>query len=244
MKKLKFSDVIIFEDDNYIVVNKPPLMATLDDRADSVNLLLLAREYCADAQVCHRLDKETSGALLIAKNPDAYRHASIQFEKREVSKVYHAVVDGIHDFSDVIVNKSLQVTGKGQVKTSFRNAGLSGGQGKEAITTFNTVRAFKKHTLIECKPLTGRMHQIRVHLASLNASIINDDMYGGKTLLLSSLKKNYKLKKWTEERSLICRFALHAFELKFKGLNNELIHVEAEYPKDFRVLVEQLKKNC
>lgn len=243
MKKLKFSDIIIFEDDNYIVVNKPPLMATLDDRAESINLLLLAREYCSDAQVCHRLDKETSGALLIAKNPDAYRSASMQFEKREVTKIYHAVAEGIHSFTDEVVNQSLQVTGKGHVRASFRNAQL-GGQGKEAITTFNTIRAYKSHTLIECKPLTGRMHQIRVHLASLNASIVNDDMYGGKPLLLSSLKKNYNLKKWTEELSLINRFALHAFELKFRGLNDELIHVKAEYPKDFRVLVEQLKKNC
>jgi len=237
MKKLKFSDIILFEDDDYIVVNKPSLLATLDDRAENVNILLLAKGYWGDAQVCHRLDKETSGALLIAKNPEAYRNASMQFENREVTKIYHAVVDGIHDFSDVVVNQSLQVTGKGHVKSSFRN-------GKEAITTFNTIMAYRKHTLVECRPLTGRMHQIRVHLASLKASIINDEMYGGQKLFLSSLKKKYKLKKWTEEHPLINRFALHAFKLEFKSLKGDSIQVEAKYPKDFRVLVDQLKKNC
>ena len=88
------------------------------------------------------------------------------------------------------------------------------------------------------------MHQIRVHLSHLGASIINDEIYGGQLLYLSSLKKNYNLKQWTEERPLINRFALHAFKIAFQGLGNEIISVEAPYPKDFRVLVQQLEKNC
>lgn len=220
-----------------MVVNKPPLMATLNDRADAVNLLLLAKEYCSEAQMCHRLDKETSGVLLIAKNPEAYRHASIQFEKREVTKIYHAVVDGIHDFDHAVVNQPLQIMGKGQVKVNKRD-------GKDAITTFKTLKAYKRHCLIECKPTTGRMHQIRVHLASLEASIVNDEMYGGDLLYLSTLKKNYKLKKWEEEKPLINRFALHASELGFKGLDDTNVTIKADYPKDFRVLITQLEKNC
>jgi len=237
MKKIKFSDLIIFENDNYIVVNKPPLLSTLDDRASNTNLLLLARSYAEDAQACHRLDKETSGALLFAKNPEAYRHASIQFEKREVAKIYHAVVDGIHDLNGVEVSKPLQITGKGLVKINMR-------EGKEALTVFNTITAYKYHTLVECIPTTGRMHQIRVHLASLKASISNDELYGGELLYLSKLKKKFNLKKWTEERPIINRFALHAFKLIFNDLDEGLIEVEAAYPKDFRVLVEQLQKNC
>jgi len=236
MKKIKFSDLIIFENDNYIVVNKPPLLSTLDDRASNTNLLLLARGYAEDAQACHRLDKETSGALLFAKNPEAYRHASIQFEKREVTKIYHAVVDGIHDLNGVEVNKPLQIMGKGQVKINVR-------EGKEALTVFNTITAYKYHTLVECMPKTGRMHQIRVHLASLKASIVNDELYGGELLYLSKLKKKFNLKKWSEERTIINRFALHAYKLIFRDLDESLIEVEAAYPKDFRVLVEQLKKN-
>src|SRR5690349_22533791 len=95
VQKIKFEDIVLFENDNYVVVNKPAFIATLEDRNEPLNLLGLARQYYPDAQVCHRLDKETSGALAIARNPEAYRNLSIQFEKREVTKVYHAVADGL-----------------------------------------------------------------------------------------------------------------------------------------------------
>ena len=85
--KTEFADIILFEDENYVLVNKPPFLSTLEDRKEKVNLLRLARTYTPDAQVCHRLDKDTSGVLAIAKNPDAYRHLSIQFEKRQVTKL-------------------------------------------------------------------------------------------------------------------------------------------------------------
>jgi 23S rRNA-/tRNA-specific pseudouridylate synthase len=79
-QKLQFEDLILFQDDNYIVVNKPPFLSTLEDRQDKVNLLGLARQYEDSAQVCHRLDKDTSGVLVIGRNPEAYRHLSIQFD--------------------------------------------------------------------------------------------------------------------------------------------------------------------
>ncbi len=88
--KLNLRDLILFEDDDFIVINKPPFIATLEDRVDSVNILTLAREAEPDPQVCHRLDKDTSGVLAIARNPEAYRHLSMQFENREVKKTYHA----------------------------------------------------------------------------------------------------------------------------------------------------------
>ena len=86
MKYPNFKDLIIFENDDYIVVNKPPFVASLDERstAGEVNILRLAKQYADDAQVCHRLDKETSGAIVIAKNPDAYRNLAMQFERRKV----------------------------------------------------------------------------------------------------------------------------------------------------------------
>src|SRR5688572_13795635 len=102
-QRLHFGDMILFEDSDYILVNKPPFLSTLEDRGGRNNLLSLARQYVASAQVCHRLDKDTSGVLAIAKNPDAYRHLNMQFENRQVGKVYHAVVDGIHNFKDELV---------------------------------------------------------------------------------------------------------------------------------------------
>ena len=97
-KKLKFDDLILFEDDDYVLINKPPFISTLEDRNTPENLLALAKGKIEDAQVCHRLDKDTSGVLAIAKNPEAYRHLSMQFENRQVSKIYHAVADGLHQF--------------------------------------------------------------------------------------------------------------------------------------------------
>src|SRR5690606_7285907 len=93
LKLPKFVDMIIYEDDNLIVINKPPFVASLDEReGGEINILRLAKKYHADAQVCHRLDKETSGILLIAKNPETYRSVSIAFERRRVDKIYHAVI--------------------------------------------------------------------------------------------------------------------------------------------------------
>lgn len=102
MKFPKFEDLILFEDKNLIVVNKPAFMSSLDDReGGAVNLLRLAKQYSDDAQVCHRLDRETSGAIIIAKNPETYRFISMQFEHRKVDKLYHALINGTHHFEEL-----------------------------------------------------------------------------------------------------------------------------------------------
>lgn len=235
-KELKLKNWILFEDDDYIVINKPPFIATLDDRNSKYNVNRLAKDYWQNAQLCHRLDKDTSGVLMIAKHPDAYKHASIQFEKRKVDKVYHAVVEGNHEFKKELVTVPLYTTGKGKVVVNNR-------QGKPSETSFTTLAIFRNYSLIECRPLTGRTHQIRVHLAELNAPIIGDEFYGGKPFFLSNIKKKYNLKKASEERALIQRFALHASELALNGVEGNSYHFEADYPKDFRVLVEQMGKN-
>ncbi|HSZ26421.1 MAG TPA: pseudouridine synthase [Cytophagaceae bacterium] len=238
MKIPDFKDLILFEDEDYILVNKPPYVSTLDDRADTFNIKKMARAYSDDAQVCHRLDKETSGVLAIAKNPEAYRHLAIQFEDRKVTKEYHAVVDGVQDFQDVNVYLPIHAQNNGIVKIDRVN-------GKLAETFFNTIRAYKKHTLVQCLPITGRMHQIRIHLTCLKAPIVCDEQYGGKMIYLSELKKKgFNLKQNTEEQPLIKRVALHAYSLKFTQLNGKELTVVAPYPKDFDVLVKQLEKHA
>jgi len=234
-KNPSFDDLILFENEDYILINKPPFISTLDDRVEPNNILAMAREVEPDPQVCHRLDKDTSGVLAIARNPVAYRHLSLQFEHREVSKVYHAVADGRHDFDNVVVNKSILKMNDGTVKLA--------GAGKEAETSFKTIANYSHHTLIECRPVTGRMHQIRIHLSSLGAPITGDEMYGGKPFLISSIKRNFKVKKETEELPLMKRMALHAFSLEFSGLDRQKIITEAPYPKDFTALVKQLSAN-
>lgn len=234
--RIKIDDLILWEDKDFFVLNKPPFLSTLQDRNDPVNLLGLAKQYSSDAQACHRLDKDTSGAIAFAKNPEAYRHLSMQFEHREVSKIYHAVIDGIQNFKDELVDAPIVKMDDGIAKISKR-------EGKPAQTYFTSLRSYRFHTLVECRPVTGRMHQIRVHLAFLKAPITGDEQYGGKPFFLSSVKRGFNLKKATEEQPLINRMALHAYALEFTNLTGDKVRVEAPYPKDMQALIRQLELN-
>ena len=238
LKKQAFTDLILFENDDFFLINKPPHTATLDERHDDKgdSMLRQAKEYWPDAQVGHRLDKETSGVLIFAKHPAAYRHISMQFEHRQVTKIYHAVSSGIHDFEGVLVNLPIFPLKTGVVR-------IDKAEGKEAETVFNTLEVYKSHTLIECMPFTGRMHQIRIHLQCLKASIVMDELYGGEKIFLSDIKRKFNLAKDTEEQPLISRVALHARALNFGLMNDERQQVEAPYPKDMAALIHQLDKN-
>ena len=234
LKNIKFNELIIKETDDYVLVNKPPFLSSLDDRANSKNLLSLSKDVNEEYQICHRLDKETSGVVVFAKNADAYRNFAIQLENREVKKVYHAVVHGLHKFEDFESDDPLH-TSSTKSRVDFR-------AGRPAFTLISTLELLKKHTLLKCFPVTGRMHQIRAHLTYHEAPIINDPMYGGQPAYLSELKRNYNHKKWEEENPMINRVALHSYQVAFKDLNGEVIEGEATYPKDFSVLLKLLRK--
>lgn len=235
-KQLAFRDLIIFENDDLFIVNKPPMLATLDERTGTgSSLLRLLKADWPDAQICHRLDKETSGAVVIAKNPETYRHISIQFEKRKVDKLYHAIIQGIHHFEEKQVDLPILNLGKANVAIDRK-------EGKKAVTIFQSITYFKGYTLVACKPITGRMHQIRIHLASQKAVIAGDEMYGGSFPYLSEIKKGYRESSKEEEQPMIRRFALHARQIRFLGMNGEEIMVEAPYPKDFAVFLKMLEK--
>ncbi len=239
LKGIRFKDLILLETDHYILINKPPYISTLEDRHDALNLLGLAKDYHPDAQVCHRLDKETSGILVIAKNPEAYRHFAIMLEKRQVKKVYHAVIDGLHDFENLEADQAI-LSSNSKSRIDFR-------EGKPSLTLVSTVERFKHHTLVKCFPVTGRLHQIRVHMAFHHAPVSCDPLYGGEFIYLSRLKRKFKLAKSEEnEKPLIPRVALHAYSITFRDFNLEkelIIEQVAPYPKDFEVLLHQLRKN-
>ena len=237
MKIPKLQDLIIYEDDHLIVVNKPPFISSLDEReGGEINILRLAKQYHDDSQICHRLDKETSGAMIIAKDPETYRFVSMQFEHRTVKKVYHAIVDGTHIFNELLIDLPILNVGKGNVTISRM-------EGKRAETYFQSLIYFKHYTLIEARPVTGRMHQIRIHLATQRASISGDEMYGGKPVFLSQIKRGYRLVKDEVEQPIMKRFALHSREVTFKISETETKTFTAEYPKDFGVLLKLLEKN-
>jgi 23S rRNA pseudouridine955/2504/2580 synthase len=237
-KNLNIEELLIFENDNYLVINKPPFVPSLDERtADrSQNILRMAKEKFGDIQLCHRLDKETSGALVIAKNPEAYRNLAMQFEHREVQKDYHAIVNGLHDFDSISVFLPIAPLKDG---TAVKIDKL---KGKMAETVFFTLKKYHRHTLVRCVPITGRMHQIRIHLQCLKAPIVCDPTYGGDYIFLSQIKRKFNLKQETEELPLIKRVALHAHSITFQNLDENMISVTAPYPNDFEVLVEKLDR--
>lgn len=240
MGKSKFSldELVIYEDNDLIVFNKPAGLTTLDRRdmpaADSV--ISLARQKAPEASPCHRLDKETSGAVVVAKHPQAYRHVSLQFQNREVLKTYHALVAGVHQLDGIEISVPIKPLANGLAR-------LDTTEGKPAKTVFFTLKNYKKHTLIECYPITGRMHQIRLHLMYLKAKIVGDSNYGSYDLYLSQIKpNNFNLKNNTQEKPLIGRVALHAFSITFADMQNQRHTVEAPYPKDIRAVLKQLDK--
>jgi 23S rRNA pseudouridine955/2504/2580 synthase len=237
-KNLIFKDLIVFENDDYVLINKPPFLSSLPERTGdkSQSILKLAKEHYEDIQLCHRLDKETSGVLIMAKNSDAYRNVALQFEHREIKKEYHAVVNGVHNLDSISVFLPIAPL---KDKTAVK---IDRTKGKIAETIFFTEKVYQNHTLVKCFPITGRMHQIRVHLMCLDAPIVCDPTYNGDFIYLSNIKKKFNLKMETDELPLMKRVALHARKITFKGLNGDLIEAQAPYPKDFEVLVKQLDK--
>lgn len=235
LKLGKFTDHILFEDEHIIVFNKPWGISSLKERNnDNLNVLEWARRYVPGSILCHRLDKDTSGVMLIAKDEDTYKHVTLQFEKRTVDKIYHAIVEGAVHFDGLTVNIPIKDTGE-KVK-------LNKEEGKRAVTIFQSLKVFRNYSLIECKILTGRRHQIRIHLASQNTRISGDLLYGAQLPYLSSFKKNFKESKWENADPIVDRMMLHAYSISFNDTNGARKSFIAPYPKDFEVLLKLLEK--
>lgn len=184
----------------------------------------------------HRIDLGTSGVVLYALSLDAERHYRALFEQRQVEKVYHAVVLGE-------VREAGRVEAPLELVQGGKRSQIARRGGKDAITAYQPLQRFRGFTLIEARPLTGRMHQIRVHLASLGHPLLVDPLYGGRErVLLSELKAGYRPKAGREERPLLNRLSLHAAAITVTTPAGDPLTVEAPHPKDLRVLLKQLEK--
>lgn len=235
-KFVTLRDLTVYEDDHVMMVNKPAGMASLNERnPDQMTLIDLVKKEHPQYQLCHRLDKETSGLLVIAKDPETYRSMAMAFEQRKVTKIYHAVVSGVLNVHRQSIVLPIAVLKNGTARINMQ-------EGKPAETIVTTLEMFGHYTLVECIPVSGRLHQIRVHLASQHFPIVCDTTYGGKIPYLSALKRNFKTSKWENEQGMMQRVALHARSIAFE-LNGKTYEVSAPYPKDFAVLLKLLDKN-
>ncbi len=250
---------VIFEDEVMIAFDKPSGLLIAPDRWDKAraNLMGLVHDKMGHGVAnVHRLDADTSGIVLCAKTKPALDFLSGQFQSKTVEKKYLAmavvlppeqamkVVAPIRDAAgllpdtftvDLALGEDEREPGRMRV---FKKRG-----GKPSLTEYRTLERFGKFAWLECRPVTGRTHQIRVHLAAAGAPILNDRFYGDPEikLLLSELKRRYKGR--DEEKPLIGRLALHASELTVKHpLTREPVTLTAPVPHEFEVALKYLRK--
>ncbi len=233
---------VIFEDEALIAFDKPAGLLIAPDRWDKAreNLMGLVHEKMGRGVAnVHRIDAGTSGLVLCAKTKPALDMLSGQFQAKTVEKVYTALACGRPALDlytvDFVMKEDAAAPGRMCVVKKH---------GKAAVTEFRVVERFPRAGLahVECRPRTGRTHQIRVHLMASGTPILNDPFYGNETrLLLSDLKRGYKGR--DEERPLIARLALHAAELAFTHpVSRERTTLRAPLPQDLAVAFKYLRK--
>jgi len=231
---------VIFEDEALLAFDKPSGLLVAPDRWDKarVNLMALVHaRYGAGVANVHRLDADTSGVLLCAKTKAALDALSGQFQAKTAEKTYHALVEGAPAQDGFVVELALREDERRPGRMGPAKKG-----GKPCATRFEVLERFRGFAWLACRPLTGRTHQIRVHLAALGLPILNDAFYGtDQRLLLSALKRGYKGR--ATEQPLIDRLALHASELIVRhpvtGLPAAL---RAPLPKEFDVALKYLRR--
>lgn len=218
---------IIYEDDDIIVINKPKGLVVHPANGNPDGTLVNAiMAICKESLsgiggkirpgIVHRLDKDTSGILIVAKNDKAHINLSNQIKNREMKKIYIALVRGVVNENEATIDMPIGRSTKDRKKMAVRK------DGKEAITHFKVLKRFPKYTLLEVKIDTGRTHQIRVHMAEIGHPVVGDVVY-------SNGKNDFG----------VVGQMLHAKSLDFKHpITGKQMHLEAELPKYFKDIIE------
>lgn len=242
---------VLFEDEHLLALDKPSgLLLSPDHLApERPSLMALLHAGIADKKPwarernldylsnAHRLEVDTSGVLLFAKDKPTLVALANLFGSEKPLKKYVALAWGAPPAKNFEVDAKLAPH---PLKTSLMRVDLR--DGKKSKTVFEVLEQFSDWALLRCAPLTDRTHQIRVHLKHVGLPVVGDELYGGKNLWLSRLKRDFRLKPGKEERPLISRTALHAEELSLvHPVTGETIIIKSEWPKDLRVAVKYLR---
>jgi RluA family pseudouridine synthase len=255
MKKIPpFS--VIFEDPFIIAVSKASGITTGPDRWEEsgepldrqISALLIQRDKGENPRLyrVHRIDRDTSGLVVFAKDPETHRLLSLAFEQGQVKKRYIAVIHGQPVWKETVCDLPLVPNGNKQHLTIIDRY-----QGKKSCTGFRLLGSAGAYSVVEARPATGRTHQIRVHLASLGHPVVCDPFYGStKPVLLSSFKRNWRGDP-LEERPLLARLGLHAAELLLPEYRPAAAAgspaargLKAPLPRDMAALIRQLEKQA
>lgn len=218
---------IVYEDEYLLVINKQSGMVVHPAPGNYTGTLVNALLYKFDQLsnhdirpgIVHRLDKDTSGLMLVAKNDLVHEKLSAMINKKEVERLYLALVDGVIKHETGTIDAPI-----GRSLTNRLKMAVTDINGKASITHFKVLERFKENTLIECRLETGRTHQIRVHLAYIGFPITNDPLYG-------------QSKKDTEFNQY-----LHSYKIKFvHPITNKLLSFEVPLPKEFQAKLAELR---
>ncbi len=230
----------VYSDDDIIVVNKRSGLLVAADRydADAPRLDLAVEKEAGTIWAVHRIDKDTSGLVVYARNADAHKKLSAQFEQREVHKAYHCLVNGRPVWKEFHADYPLLVDGDKRHRTIVSK------EGKPSETDFRLLGVCGPFSWLEACPKTGRTHQIRAHLREMKLTIVSDPLYSGnqRGVYLSDFKR-----KWNgnedEERPLLSRLALHAYSICFKHpRTGKEVSFTAPYPRDLEAVRKQMAK--
>lgn len=230
---------ILLETADFIAIDKPAGLLSIPDRENKEpSLKSRLRDQYGNIFTVHRLDRETSGVIIFAKNETTHKYLSKIFEERAVEKTYQGIVLGTPpQQKDTIDLPTMEHPTKPGVMVINR-------RGKAALTDYEVVETIGPYSFLQFRIHTGRTHQIRIHMHSIGHPIACDDLYGdGKPIFLSGIKRNFKLSKSEEaERPLLARLALHSQLLRFTDAGGRPHAIEAPLPKDLRALLQQLRK--
>lgn len=243
---------IQYEDESFLIINKPAGMIVHPGSGNPNGTLVNAVAYHLKEQnpninenelsrfgLVHRIDKNTSGLLVIAKTPKAMSDLAKQFFKHTVHRRYIALVWGDMEKDEGTI---IAHVGRHQRFRKLFTAYPDGDHGKDAITHYKVLERYNYVTLIECRLETGRTHQIRVHMQLIGHPLFNDDFYGGDKIVKGTVFTKYK--QFVDNCFELCqRQALHAKELGFiHPATSKTVHFESELPDDMKAVIEKWKK--